>query len=196
MKSEWIALLEVVSQLEKMPYVNRVGQPIFQKICYVMTELKVDAQFKFNQTAYGIFSEDVQEALSILANSNLIAEKQLGRMTVLQIGSEYENARKDYADVLNKYHKEIDKTIDLFSRIKNTEQAEEVTTVLYASRNLKADPTKATLSEQELFDYILQWKKQWNNAEKRIKLSSTIRNLQILNWLKLQYSSSLPEENF
>jgi len=194
-KPSWIALLEVINKLEKQPYATPVGRTVFQKICYVMTELKVDTGFTFHPNNYGPFSQDIKEVLSVFANSNLIYEKQMGKMTALKIGSEYGKIKSSFEAIINKYKKEIDKTTDLFSRIKNTDQAEEVATVLYATRDLKKNATNSEVSEQALFDYILNWKKDWASKEKKEKLASTIRNLQMLKWLKLKYSSSLPQES-
>ncbi|MHB1618263.1 MAG: Appr-1-p processing protein, partial [Metallibacterium sp.] len=64
-------------------------------------------------------------------------------------------------------------------------------TVLYASRELKqAQPTRE-LDEQQLYDYILDWKKSWNSDEKKRALASTIRNLVLLGWMRVRISESL-----
>jgi hypothetical protein len=95
--------------------------------------------------------------------------------------------------VLNAYRKKIDKTVDLFSRIKSTERAEEVTTVLFAARKLKLKKAidNAEVSEQDIYDYILGWKKAWNREDKQRAIASAIRNLEMLGWVKLHYSESL-----
>lgn len=114
-------------------------------------------------------------------------------MTALKIGPEYEATRRIFLENIENYQKEINKTVDLFGRIKNTDQAEEVTTVLYAAIDLKKK-NKDNVSEQEVLDYILNWKKTWDTKEKKKTVISAIRNLQMLSWLKLQYSESLPQE--
>jgi hypothetical protein len=81
----------------------------------------------------------------------------------------------------------------MFSRIKNTEQAEEVMTVLYASRQLKRDRPTDDVEELDLYDYILGWKKAWNNDEKRQALAETIRNLVVLGWMRARISESMLE---
>jgi len=172
-------------------YANPIGRTIFQKICYVLTELGVDTGFVFTQNSYGPFSKDIKEVINVLANANLIYEKQMGKMTALKIGPIYENFRKEYLEDIKSYQKKIDKTVDLFSRIKNSDQAEEVATVLYAARDIKKNLNNSDVSEQSLYEYILAWKKTWNTKEKKQAIISTIRNLQMLSWLKLQYSESL-----
>ncbi|MBN1667438.1 MAG: macro domain-containing protein [Anaerolineales bacterium] len=196
LKDEWLALLEVVYQLSRQSYTRPVGRIIFQKICYIMTELGLETGFTFRQGSYGPFSDDVQNALTALANANLVREEQLGRMTALLASPEYERQRAQFAARLAPYQKWIHKTVDLFSRIKNTDQAEEVTSVLYAARKLKSERGEAAVSEQDVLEYINAWKKKTRDPEKQETIAAAIRNLQMLGWLKLAYSESLPFSSF
>jgi len=188
----WVAILVVVDQLEKQPYVRPVDKVIFQKICYIMTEQGVDTGFNFKQGSYGPFANEVKDALNVFANMNLLNEQQLGRMNALTVGPEYENIYKKYEGELRPLKKKIYKTADLFSRIKSTAQAEEVATVLYAARQIKKDKQADSVTEQDLFDYIVDWKKKWQEEDKKESIASTIRNLEMLDWLRLKYSESLP----
>ena len=192
MKDEWLALFEVVYQLSKQPYANPVGRTIFQKISYIMTELGVNTGFSFNRGSYGPFSKDIQAALTVAANANLIQEQQLGRMTALIPATEYTYRRDDIRIRVAPFQKWIDKTVDLFSRIKNTAQAEEVTTVIYSAKHLKSSSDPEFVSEQDVFEFIMDWKKKWQDENKQRSVASAIRNLQMLGWVKLQYSESLP----
>ncbi|TRO80543.1 type II toxin-antitoxin system antitoxin DNA ADP-ribosyl glycohydrolase DarG [Desulfuromonas acetexigens] len=193
--AEWVALLEVLYRLERQPYANPVGRTIFQKICYTMTEQGIKTGFQFRQNSYGPFSDEVKTALSTFANANLIYEIQLGQMTALKIGPEYPAIREKFADEFRDFLPKINKTVDLFSRIKSTQQAEEVTTVFYAVRELKKLNPNGKVSEQEVYDYVLKWKRHWNNADKHDAIASSIRNLAILNWVKVTFSGSLPIED-
>ncbi len=188
----WIALLEVVDQLAKQQYANPVGRTVFQKICYIMTEQGIDTGFHFKRGNYGPFSNEVKDALSVFANMNLIHEQQLGKMNTLIIGSEYKKILKKYEKHLVPLQKKIYKTVDLFSRIKNTEHAEEIATILFAARQIKKEKTADSVTEQDLYDYMVNWKKSWKNEEKQKAIASTIRNLEMLDWLRLKYSESLP----
>ncbi len=189
---EWLALIEVVKQLGLQPYTSPIGRTIFQKICYIMTELGTETGFKFKQGSYGPFSDNIKDALNYFSNSNLIQEEQLGKMTALKVDVAYDSYLVKYSTVIEKRYKSIVKTVDLFSRIKSTDQAEEVTTVLFASRRVKEK--NGTATEQELFDYILDWKKSWNKQDKKESVSSTIRNLEMLDWLKLNSSDSFSQQ--
>jgi len=187
----WLAILEVVEQLSSQPYAYPIGRTIFQKIAYILTEQGVDTKFNFMQGSYGPFAQELNEAIKIFSNSNLIEEKTLGRMTAISVGSSYPSVRDKNQDSINTYEKKITKAVDLFSRIKNTEQAEEITTVLFAARKLKKSKNDLEVTEQDLHDYILEWKKNWNEENKKIAIADTIRNLEMLGWVRLQYSESL-----
>lgn len=195
-KLEWIAVLDTVYQLQERAYTPKVGRIIFQKICYVITEMGINTGFHFKQGQYGPFSDEVKNMITVFANANLIQEKQFGKMTMLIVNKEFLDVRKKFAMELEKLAPKIFKTVDLFSRIKNTESAEEVTTVFYASQQLKKNNFNQPISEKMLFDYILKWKPYWNNEEKKMSLISTIRNLVIMKWLKITYSKELPELDF
>jgi len=193
LRPEWAALVEVLYELEQQPYANPVGRTIFQKICYILTKQGVDTGFKFERKSYGPFAEEVKEAINVLANNNWVTEQQLGQMTALRVGPEYEKARVTIAEELKPFQRKIDKTVDLFSRIKNTDQAEEVATVIFAVQNLKRERKPEEVSEADLFNYILEWKKLWKKDEsKQESLVEAIRNLEMLGWVKLRFSESLP----
>jgi O-acetyl-ADP-ribose deacetylase (regulator of RNase III) len=193
MNPEWVVLVEVLRELENQPYANPIGRTIFQKICYVLTEMGVETGFKFSKGSYGPFADEVKLALHDFANRNWIQEKRLGQMIALRVGPEYETERPKYEEVLKRHERKIAKSVDLFSRIKNTEQAEEVLTVLFASRQLKQAHPDQEFAERQLFDFILDWKKAWRTEEKKRALASAIRNLVMLGWMRLRFSDSLPE---
>ncbi len=190
---DWVALMEVLRELEAQPYANPVGRTIFQKICYIVTEMGVPTGFEFGKGSYGPFSEDVKLALHDFANRNWLQEEQLGRMVALHVSPQYQKERAKFSDQVQKHQKTIAKAVDLFSRIKSTDQAEEVVTVLYASRQLKQQRPGQELAEQDLYDYILDWKKSWNSEEKKHAAASTIRNLVLLGWLRVRVSEELSE---
>jgi O-acetyl-ADP-ribose deacetylase (regulator of RNase III)/uncharacterized protein YwgA len=188
----WIVLMEVLRELQAQPYANAVGRTIFQKICYVVTEMGVETGFEFGRGSYGPFSEDVKLALHDFANRNWLREQPLGRMIALRVSEQYEKDRSKYSEQIQLYHKKIEKAVDLFSRIKSTEQAEEVMTVLYASRQLK-QRSRESIAEQQLYDYVLDWKKSWTSDAKKHALASAIRNLVLLGWMRAEISDSLSE---
>ncbi|MBU1329567.1 MAG: macro domain-containing protein [Gammaproteobacteria bacterium] len=192
----WLVMLEVMDQLERQPYAPKVGRTIFQKICHAVTALGVETELDFKKANYGPFSEAVKKVLGNLANANLVQEVQLGRMNHLKTGPEYEHLRDKHKDVLIANRLRIEKTVDLFSRIKNTEQAEEVATVFFAVSKLKEEQQVPIVPEREVYDFVLSWKKAWNTEEKKEAIASAIRNLAMLGWIRVSLSDCLPLSEF
>lgn len=193
MNADWVAVLEVLRELQQQPYASPVGRTIFQTICYVLTEMGVPTGFDFGKGSYGPFSDDIKRALHDFANRNWVIEQQLGRMMALRVGPQYETDRAKFQEQIQQHQKKVTKVVDLFSRIKSTDQAEEVFTVLYASRHLKQADPEREITEEELLGYILDWKKSWNTDEKKAAISSAIRNLVILGWMRARISESVDE---
>ncbi|MFC4308258.1 macro domain-containing protein [Steroidobacter flavus] len=188
----WVTLVEALRELEHQPYAPPVGRVIFQKICYVLTEMGVRTGFEFGKGSYGPFSENIKSALHDFANRNWLHEEQLGRMLALRVGDQYERDRSRFVHEIDQHRKKISKVVDLFSRIKTTEQAEEVITVLFASRELKKDRNSdCILDEDQLVDFILDWKKSWDTSEKREAIAAAVRNLAILGWMRVHLSDEM-----
>ena len=190
---EWVVVMEVLRELERQPYAKPVGRTVFQKICYLMTEIGVDTSFQFGKGSYGPFAEEAKLALHEFANRNWLQEERLGQMIALRTTKQYENDRQKYNSVLKHHEEKVTKAVDLLSRMKNTEQVEEVLTVLFASRQLKKAHPQQEVAEQQLYDYILTWKKTWRTDDKKRALASAIRNLVMLGWMHLRFSDSLPD---
>lgn len=190
---DWVVLLEALRELQAQPYAKPVGRIIFQKLCYLLTEMGVPTGFEFGKGSYGPFSADVKTALHELANRNWLQEKPVGRMVALTVGPQYEKDRAKFAVQIDSHQKKVTKAVDLFSRIKTTEQAEVVLTVLYASRQLKLARGTDDVAEQDIYDYVLGWKKAWQTDEKRHAVASAIRNLVLLGWMRVQVSEDLLE---
>lgn len=109
----------------------------------------------------------------------------------MRVGSQFDRDRGKFLSDIEQHRKKIDKTVDLFSRIKDTEQAEEVVTVLFASRQLKKGDRAAVIEEQQIYEYILDWKKAWNKPEKKEAVAGAIRNLALLGWIRVRASESM-----
>lgn len=175
--------LEVLYRLGRQKYTKPVGRVIFQKICYILTELSIDTNLSFSKGSYGPFSKDLKNILHTFANANLTQEIQDGPMMRLEVGKSYESFKKEFLEYVNKKEPEISRTVDLFSRIKDTNQAEEVTTVIYGVRDLKKQKQK--VSEKEVVDYVVKWKKSWGDEKKKTSIVETIRNLTALGWISV-----------
>lgn len=187
----WVVPLEVLRELGKQRYASPVGRTIFQKICYVLTVMGVPTGFRFGKSSYGLFVEGVKLSLHELADRNWLMEQPLGPMVALRVGPQYELDRAKFEELIERHRAKIEKTIDLFSRIKSTEQAEEVMTVLFASRQLRDANLTQDPAESEIYDFIVDWKKSWGGEEKRQAIAEAIQNLVMLGWMRVRWSEPL-----
>lgn len=183
--SKWYLILQVVKELNERKYALKVGRTIYQKICYVLTRNGVDTGFVFFKGSYGPFSSQVKDSITALANANLIVEKQLGRMISLSVSDGVEIHRDKFTEEeLNA----VKKTVDLFGRVKSTDQAEMIATVLYSYDQLVQD--KSVVSDKDVYDYVIDWKPYWK-AEKEFDLCDTIQNMAMLSLMNVSCSGEL-----
>ncbi|WP_205894439.1 macro domain-containing protein [Pseudomonas edaphica] len=192
LNNNWMIILEVLYQLERRSYVSKVGRTIFQQLCNTVTALGIETELDTIRTGSIQFSEQTKKLLEILANANLVQETKSGRLNHLKTGPEFLKARKKNSELISTNRKKIDKTVNLFSRIKSVEQAEEMATIFSAVTKLKEEKNTNIVAEKELFDFVLSSKQAWNTDEKRNSLASAIRNLAMLGWIRVSFSESLP----
>ena len=190
MRPQWAVLMEVLRDLGAQPHAIPVGHTVFPVICYLVTEMGVATGFHFVNGDYGPYSADVKPALRELVSRGWIQEEKMGRTRALRLGAPYDLERTSITDAVEPHARKIAKVVDLFSRIKTTEQADEVLTVLFASRQFKHAHPRAAVSEQQLYDFILEWKKKWTSDEKRRTVARAIRSLVLLEWVRLTLSES------
>ena len=108
----------------------------------------------------------------------------------MQVGLTHEAAYKTYLADLEHWEPIIEKVSDLFMRV-NTQQAEIIATVVYATRELEsAKGEKPT--EREIVDAIMQWKQKRRPPLNEGEVALTVRNLAALNWLEVEASHDLP----
>ena len=183
--TKWYLILQVVQELNNRKYALMVGRTIYQKICYVLTRNGVDTGFVFSKGSYGPYSPQVKESLAALANANLIVEKQLGKMISLSVSDGVEIHKDKFSDT---ELEAVKKTVDLFGRVRNTEQAEIITTVLYSFDQLIKKMEQ--VSDKDVYDYVISWKPHWK-LEKEYELCNTIQNMAMLSLMNIKCSGEL-----
>ena len=184
-RHSWYLILEVIKSLNTNRYSLHVGRVIFQKICYILTRLGVDTGFVFTQGSYGPYSDDIKRATVALSNANMIYEKNLGNMIEVTVDNSFKLHSEEYSET------ELDavnKTVDLFSRVKNTEQVEMIATVIYAFDQLMKD--NHYVSDEEVYKYVMEWKKRWKDSKQK-EVCNTIINLAMLGWINIDFSNKL-----
>lgn len=182
---KWYLILQVVKELNERKYALKVGRTIYQKICYVLTRNGVDTGFVFSKGNYGPFSSQVKDSITALANANLIVEKQLGRMISLNVLDGVEIHKEKFTD---EEINAVKKTVDLFGRVKSTDQAEMIATVLYSYDQLAQE--RDVISDKDVYDYVLDWKPHWK-TEKEFALCDTIQNMAMLSLMNVSCSGEL-----
>ena len=187
MNANWYLILEVIQELNSRKYSLKVGRTIYQKICYVLTRNGVNTGFHFMRGSYGPYSPDVKNSILVLANSNLIVEEQLGKMIAMRVPSSIKINMNGYSpnDLFA-----VQKTIDLFSRIKSTEQAEIIATVLFSYDELSKKNSSVT--DKDVFDDVLSWKPHWRN-EKEYELCDAIINLAMLSLIHIVHTDKVQD---
>lgn len=174
----WLLILYVVQQVNSDKYVLKVGRVIFQKICYILTREGLPTGFNFVQGYYGPFAKEVKEAITVLSNANLMTEKHQNKMTETVVADKFKLAKSDYTDE-EMHH--VNRAIDLFSRIKSTDHAEMITTVLFSYDSLIKKGE--TISEKDIYHYVVSWKPRWH-PQRQNEIVSAIINLSKLGWMR------------
>lgn len=190
----WVALVEILRHIEAQPYHWPTGRTIFQKIAYVATRESLPTGFVYKRGSFGPFSPELKNAETKLINNNLLQEKRLGKMFVVETGPNFERVRKDFKPSLEKWQPIIEKTTDLFMRV-NTDKAEVIATVMFAADELKRARASVP-DEMEVLNAVLQWKQKRRPQLDETVVASTIRNLGMLRWLDVKPDTRLrvPEE--
>ena len=189
-KTTWFLIIEAVRQLNSRTYSLKVGRTIYQKICYVLTRNGIDTGFTFTKGSYGPYSADVKDSITALANANLIVEKTLGKMVSLSVSDHVVVQKERFSDV--EWFAML-KTVDLFGRVKSTEQAEMVATILYSYDELSKNGE--LLSDKDVYDYVINWKPRWK-YEKDFEVCDTIHNLAMMSLIKVSHSNELMDTMF
>lgn len=127
--------------------------------------------------------------ITVLSNNNLIRETVVGKSIVISITSEF----KFDKDVYSKEDNEnLFKTYWLFKRIKDASQAELITTILYSYDQLSS--SNDTVCEDQVFNYIADWKKRLDNKRNENEIRELIRYLTYRNFINVDYSNGLKDD--
>ncbi len=180
----WYLILYTVQQLNKDRYSLSVGRTIFQKVCYILTRAGIPTGFHFVEGSYGPYAKEVKQAIMVLSNANLMREEQSQRMVKTVVSSKFVLPDEFTQEELQK----ADKAIDLLSRIKNTDQAEMVATVLFSYDELIEKMN--SVEDIEVFEHVLKWKTRWKEVKEH-EICSTINNLTYLKWMTPVYTGKL-----
>ncbi len=187
---DWVVIVEILSRIEKEPYHRPVGRTMFQKIVYFATEEGLETNLEYAAGSYGPFAKSLKLNISKLVNNGLITEQRYGQMIEVKTGRTFNDAREAYRKMIAEKESIIDLVATLFLRM-NTHQAELAATVHYASNQI-ALSSKQKPTENQVLDYVVQWKQKRRPPLHENEIALTIRNLASLGWLKVKPSKELP----
>jgi len=186
----WVAVVEILRRIEKEPFHWPVGRTTFQKLAYFATESGIPTGLEYHRGSYGPHAPALKKRITMLVNNGMISEKKLGRMLAIRVGPTFNDARRVYADQLQKWHPTLDKIADLFMRM-STQQAEVAATVHFASRELQGIPD-AHPTEKNVLDTVLKWKQKRRPPLEEKTVAMTVRHLNMLSWIGARASADLP----
>lgn len=174
----WLLILYVIQKLNQDRYSLNVGRTIFQKVCFVLTRVGIPTGFNFVEGYYGPYATEVKDAVLVLSNANLMSEKKLGKMVETIVSPDF---RLDYNEFSQEDIYKAECAFDLLSRIKSTDQAEMIATVLFSYDELIIGGL-LTVTEKQIFDHIIKWKPRWKKTREE-EIINTIESLSILGWI-------------
>jgi O-acetyl-ADP-ribose deacetylase (regulator of RNase III)/uncharacterized protein YwgA len=186
----WVALVDILRRVEREPYHRPVGRVTFQKIAYFATESGIPTGLRYRRGSFGPYADEVKRHVAALVNNGLIREERLGRMFAVHVGQTFDDARRACAGQLAQWRDELEKVADLFMRI-TTQQAEVAATVHFAANELRGR-TKGDPDESSILRSVMEWKQRRRPPLKEREIALTIRNLNMLSWIRARASPDLP----
>lgn len=184
----WLLALRIVKELGQSKYSIKVGRTLFQKICYILTRYGADLGITFTKGLYGPYCQDVNTIITILANNNLVYEKQVGEMIQLVPTENFKVSRYNYTK------KELEATrltYQLFRDMNSSSQAEIMTTILFSYDDLAE--INETVTENMLYDYIHEWKSRNKHFQDEIRIRDFIKELAYRKMIVIDYSKDYKE---
>jgi uncharacterized protein YwgA/O-acetyl-ADP-ribose deacetylase (regulator of RNase III) len=183
---DWIALLEVLEQLEKLTYRPLIGRTSFQKLAYFAATEGFRLGLSYSRSSYGPYSPELKGYVSHLLNNGLIEEVRRGQMFEVRLGKTFEAAKRAFASDLELYRPRIERLVDLFARMR-TKDAEIAATVHFAAAEL-AEGSRDMPSELDVVEAVMRWKSQRRPPLHRTDVSEAVRGLNLLHWIKARPS--------
>lgn len=188
MNKYWLLILYIVQKLNHDRYSLNVGRTIFQKICYILTRVGIPTGFQFVESSYGPYSKEVKDAITVLSNANYLTERKLGRMVETVVSPSFVLPRNQFTDEeINR----ADCAFDLLSRIKSTDQAEMIATVLFSYDALQKSEQP---TEQSVYDHVMEWKPRWRGT-KDTEVQAAICDLSSLGWIQPRQDTGLLDDD-
>lgn len=185
-----VALVAILSRINRETYHWPIGRTTFQKIAYFATESGIPTGLHYRCSSYGPFAANLKELVSRLVDHQLVAETKRGQMFEIKPGPTYRDAREVCKPQLREWALIIEHVADLFLRLPRTTDAEIAATVHFAAKGLASERGERP-SEIEVFNAVKEWKERRRPPLNDKEVATAIRNLNLIGWVDLAVSREL-----
>lgn len=179
-----VALVAILSRINRERYRWPIGRTSFQKIAYFASEQGIPTGLHYRRDSYGPFAADLKPLMSRLINHQLVTEAKRGRMFEIEPGPTYPDAREACKPQLKEWAPAIERVADLFLRLPTTDDAEVAATVHFAAREVQARLGRKP-EESEVVDEVMLWKEKRRPPLARDDVAAKTRTLNLLGWVDL-----------
>lgn len=185
-----VALVAILSRIDREAYHWPIGRTAFQKIAYFATESGIPTGLQYQRGSYDPFSADLKPLIARLVNHQLVAETKHSQMFEIKPGATYSDAREAFKPQLKEWAPIIERIADLFLRLPTTTDAKIVVTVHFAAKEV-AERSHARPTELAVVDEVMQWKQKRRPPLNKMAVASMTRTLNLLGWVDLAPSAEL-----
>lgn len=187
-----VAIVGVISRIQREQFRRPIGRVAFQKIAYLLTEAGIPTGLAYSRGSYGPFSTQLKSVLSRLINNGLVTEvERKGGMFEVQPGPTYRDARDRYKEQLRSWVPMIEKVADLLLRLPTTGDLEIGATAMFVAKQLR-EVSGRPPNELEVFNGVMEWKAKRRPPISPDQVALSVRQLAVLGWLDVVPSPELP----
>jgi O-acetyl-ADP-ribose deacetylase (regulator of RNase III)/uncharacterized protein YwgA len=183
-----IAVIEALNRISQSR-LYFAGSVVFHKIAYFGTTCGLPTGLSFTRGTYGPYSEELyKQEIPRLIRHELLKQVYVSNVIKHEIGASYDftNWKAD----LKAFELIMSNLVDLFLRLKSTDQAELYATVHYCAEELRK--TNRGVSELDVLHEVADWKRRRRIPFSEEEVSDAIRTLKLLKWIDVTICDDLP----
>ncbi|MEU1752524.1 macro domain-containing protein [Micromonospora matsumotoense] len=186
-----VALVEILSRVEKEPYHWPVGRIMFQKLAYFATAAGLPTNLTYEANSYGPYASELSRVKARLQNNGLVQEQQRGQMFETRVGSTFSDAKSTYSEELEKWEPQIARVADLMARF-DSRRAEIAGSVHYVS-NALTERLRRTPTASEVIEGVERWKIRRKPPIQREDIARALVELATQQWITVEADESVTE---
>ena len=183
-----VAVVEALDRISKSRVVS-AGSIMFHKLVYFGTIRGLPTKLEFSRGVYGPYSEVLlKREIPKLIRHDLLQVRLRNDVKRHEAGLSYDFAH--WKAELREYEPIISDLVDLFLRIKSTDQAELYSAVHFCAMELSSGG--GDVSEADVLQEVTHWKRRREVQFTVEQIGDAIRTLKLLGWLDVALSDDLP----